>query len=91
MYAEKPYTPRDVCRRLNLSYRQLEYWVLIGVVNPVSEQHGMKIRRKFNDEDLLFLKAVKALTDEGFLVSRAAEKVRKEGIYLREKGRLEVE
>lgn len=75
--SEKQYPPKEVCKQLSLSYRQLEYWVLIGVVKPRLEPHGKKQYQKFSDEDLYFLKEVKALTDEGYLVSRAAEKVRK--------------
>ncbi|MFZ5862605.1 MAG: MerR family transcriptional regulator [Nitrospirota bacterium] len=70
--------PNEVCRQVGLSPRQLEYWVLIGVVTPVSERHGVKLFRRFTDHDVRILKRVKALTDEGFLVSRAAEKVRQE-------------
>ncbi len=71
------YRPKEVCKLLELSYRQLEYWVLIGVVKPAFEPHGKKKYQKFSYEDLHFLKKVKALTDEGYLVSRAAEKLRK--------------
>lgn len=73
---ERYYPPKEVCRLLSLSYRQLEYWVLIGVVKPKLEPHGKKRYQKFSDDDLCFLKEVKVLTDEGYLVSRAAEKVR---------------
>jgi hypothetical protein len=52
--------------------------VLIGVVTPVTERHGTKLFRRFTDHEVRVLKRVKALTDEGFLVSRAAEKVRQE-------------
>ncbi len=77
MNKTKQYPPKEVCKLLALSYRQLEYWVLIGVVKPRLEAHGKKNYQKFSQEDLHFLKEVKALTDEGYLVSRAAEKVRK--------------
>lgn len=70
------YGPNEVCRRVGLSVRQLEYWVLIGVVTPVTERHGTKQFRRFTESDLRILKRVKAMTDEGFLVSRAAEKIR---------------
>ena len=70
------YGPNEVCRRVGLSARQLEYWVLIGVVTPVTEQHGTKQFRRFTEQDVRVLKRVKAMTDEGFLVSRAAEKIR---------------
>lgn len=70
------YGPNEVCRRVGLSARQLEYWVLIGVVTPVAERHGAKQFRRFSEQDVRILKRVKAMTDEGFLVSRAAEKIR---------------
>jgi len=72
------YGANEVCKRVGLSPRQLEYWVLIGVVQPMSERHGMKIFRRFSEQDVRVLKRVKAMTDEGFLVSRAAEKIRGE-------------
>jgi DNA-binding transcriptional MerR regulator len=72
------YGPKDICNRVGISNRQLEYWVLIGVVEPLSEPHGVKVFRRFTQEDLEILLQVKKLTDEGVLVSRAAEKVKKE-------------
>ena len=67
----------EVCARIGISTRQLEYWVLIGVIEPMTERHGAKIHRKFSEDDLWMLRKVKKLTDEGFLVSRAAEKVKR--------------
>jgi DNA-binding transcriptional MerR regulator len=72
------YGANEVCKRVGLSPRQLEYWVLIGVVQPMCERHGMKIFRRFSEQDVRVLKRVKVMTDEGFLVSRAAEKIRGE-------------
>jgi DNA-binding transcriptional MerR regulator len=72
------YGPNEVCRRVGLSARQLEYWVLIGVVTPVIERHGTKQFRRFTEQDVRILKRVKAMTDEGFLVSRAAEKIKQD-------------
>ncbi|MBI1820860.1 MAG: MerR family transcriptional regulator [Nitrospirae bacterium] len=68
---------KSVCEKVGISPRQLEYWVLIGVVKPKTEPHGTKIFRKFSEEDIYLLKRVKNLTDEGVLVSRAAEKVKR--------------
>ena len=70
------YGTKEVCGLVGLSARQLEYWVLIGVVHPILEPHGSKLFKKFTDQDMGILKAVKTLTDEGFLVSRAAQKVK---------------
>lgn len=72
----KRFAPKEICQLLDLSHRQLDYWVLIGVVRPILEPHGKKIFKKFTDYDLNFLREVKALTDEGFIVSKAAQKVR---------------
>lgn len=70
------YGTKEVCEQVGLSARQLEYWVLIGVVHPVMEPHGAKVFKKFTECDVRILKAVKSLTDEGVLVSRAAQKVK---------------
>ena len=70
------YSTREVCKIVGISNRQLEYWVLIGVVVPQCEPHGIKLFKRFNLEELEILTEVKKLTDEGFLVSRAADKVK---------------
>jgi len=75
---QQTYGPKDICNLVGISNRQLEYWVLIGVVEPRSEPHGVKVFRRFTQEDMEILLRVKKLTDEGVLVSRAAEKVKKE-------------
>jgi DNA-binding transcriptional MerR regulator len=74
----EPYGTAEVCRQVGISLRQLEYWILIGIVIPRLEQHGLKFFKRFNESDVEILKQVKLLTDEGFLVSRALDKVRKE-------------
>jgi DNA-binding transcriptional MerR regulator len=71
------YGTAEVCRRIGISARQLEYWVLIGVVTPRGERHGSKLFKRYSDNDLWILKSVKDLTDEGFLVSRAVERLRR--------------
>jgi DNA-binding transcriptional MerR regulator len=76
------YGTTDVCRQVGISSRQLEYWILIGIVTPRLEQHGLKFFKRFNAQDIEILKQIKLLTDEGFLVSRALEKVRKEYPHL---------
>ena len=70
------YGTKEICELVGISARQLEYWVLIGVVTPRLERHGAKIFKKFSPKDVEILQRVKDLTDEGVLVSRAADKVR---------------
>lgn len=72
------YGTAQVCRQVGITSRQLEYWILIGIVSPRLEQHGLKYFKRFTETDVEVLKQVKLLTDEGFLVSRALEKVRKD-------------
>ncbi len=71
------YGAADVCKRVGISPRQLEYWVLIGAVRPVCERHGSKLFKRYSDNDLWILKSIKDLTDEGYLVSRAVERLKR--------------
>jgi DNA-binding transcriptional MerR regulator len=70
------YGTKEICELIGISARQLEYWVLIGVVIPRLERHGAKVFKKFSRKDADILRRVKDLTSEGVLVSRAADKVR---------------
>jgi len=74
----EPYGTAEVCRQVAISLRQLEYWILIGIVTPRLEQHGLKFFKKFTEQDVEILKQVKLLTDEGFMVSRALEKLKRD-------------
>ena len=73
----REYGAAEVCKKVGISSRQLEYWVLIGVVSPRAEQHGTKSFRRYTEHEVWILTAVKNLTDEGFLVSRAVERIRR--------------
>jgi MerR HTH family regulatory protein len=77
------YGAKDVCKAVGISHRQLDYWVLIGVVSPHLERHGAKLFRRFSRQDVTVLLRIKQLIDEGVVVSRAAERVHRE---LREAG-----
>ena len=82
MDMEKTYGPKTVCRSVGISQRQLGYWTLIGVIKPTKQTHGSKIFNRYTDEDVETLKKVKNLTEEGFFVSKAAEKVHKETSHI---------
>jgi hypothetical protein len=73
---DHPFGTKEICDLVGISARQLEYWVLIGVVAPRLDRHGAKVFKKFSRQDLEILQRVKELTDEGVLVSRAADKAR---------------
>jgi DNA-binding transcriptional MerR regulator len=72
------YGAKEVCKTVGISHRQLDYWVLIGVVSPHLERHGAKMFRRFNRHDVTVLLRIKQLIDEGVVVSRAAERVHRE-------------
>jgi len=72
------YGAKDVCKAVGISHRQLDYWVLIGVVSPHLERHGAKLFRRFSRQDVTVLLRIKQLIDEGVVVSRAAERVHRE-------------
>ena len=72
------YGTAEICRMAGISQRQLEYWVLIGIVTPSFEPHGQRYFKRFTEADVEILKRVKQLTDEGFLVSRALERIKRE-------------
>ena len=73
---QKTYGPKEICQRANITARQLGYWKLIGVVRPRQELHGSKVFHRYTDWDLEVLNAVKKLTQEGYLVSKAADKIK---------------
>ena len=73
-----PYGAKEVCQAVGISHRQLDYWVLIGVVTPHLERHGAKLFRRFSRRDVTVLQRIKQLIDEGVVVSRAAERVHRE-------------
>lgn len=75
MNEQKIYSPKKVCEEVGISHRQLGYWGLIGVIHPTKKAHGSKVFNHYTDEDIATLKRVKRLTEEGFFVSKAAEKI----------------
>lgn len=75
---DKTYGPKVVCRAVGISQRQLGYWTLIGVIKPTKQAHGSKIFNRYTDQDIETLHKVKKLTEEGFFVSKAAERVHRE-------------
>jgi DNA-binding transcriptional MerR regulator len=72
---KKTYSPKEICRRAKISARQLGYWKLIGIVRPGQELHGSRMFYRYTDRDLELLQAVQRLTEQGYLVSKAAEKI----------------
>jgi len=73
---KKTYSPKEICRQAKISARQLGYWKLIGIVRPGQELHGTRIFYRYTERDLELLQAVQKLTEQGYLVSKAAERIK---------------
>jgi diguanylate cyclase (GGDEF)-like protein len=73
---KKTYSPKEVCRLANISARQLGYWKLIGIIRPGQELHGSRFFYRYSERDIDLLKAVQKLTEQGYLVSKAADKIK---------------
>ena len=66
---------------IGISYRQLDYWTRTGLVRSTAQSAvGSGSRRRYSYSDLLELKPIKRLLDEGI----ALQRVREVFDYLRE-------
>ena len=59
---------------VGITYRQLDYWTRTGlVVSTAQEAEGSGSRRRYSYNDLLELKLIKRLLDEGIALQRVRE------------------
>lgn len=76
-----------VCRVVDITYRQLDYWATTGLVEPsVRDAEGSGSQRLYSFEDIVTLKIIKQLLDVGVSlqrIRRAIEYVRDRGLSLR--------
>jgi DNA-binding transcriptional MerR regulator len=78
---KKFYSSSQVCKIVNLSYRQLDYYDRTDIVNPsVNNALGCGSRRMYSFDDLLKLKVIKKLLEAGV----SLQKIRKAKRYLEE-------
>ncbi len=73
----------QVCKIVDISYRQLDYWARTGLCTPsVQPAQGSGSQRLYSFEDLVELKLIKKLLEAGV----SLQSVRKAMEYLRELG-----
>ena len=59
---------------IGITYRQLDYWTRTGLVRSTAQQAvGSGSRRRYSYRDLLELKLIKRLLDEGIALQRVRE------------------
>lgn len=63
---EDGYRGPEACKKAGVTYRQLDYWARTGLVPPSIERgEGQGRYRLFSEDDLLRLRLIRRLIDEG--------------------------
>lgn len=55
---EVSYSTPEVCALTGLTYRQLDYWVRLGLIDPVVPAEGSGTRRRFSPEQVSALQVL---------------------------------
>lgn len=84
---EQAFTAEQASRLTNCTHHQLRYWDRVGLVKPSVQQSGGRpgVRRLYSFRDLVALRVVKSLLDNGMSLQR----VRRAWDYLRREGEME--
>jgi len=56
----------QILQAVNITYRQLSYWQLKGLVKPTYQRLGTRDFKRYTQQDIDTLKTVKRLLDEGY-------------------------
>ena len=66
----------QVCTRVGITYRQLDYWARTGLLRPsLADARGSGSQRLYSYRDLIELKVVKHLLDAGVSLRRARKAI----------------
>jgi DNA-binding transcriptional MerR regulator len=84
---EQAFTADQTVRLTNCTHHQLRYWDRVGLVKPSIQASGGRpgVRRLYSFRDLVALRVVKSLLDNGMSLQR----VRRAWDYLRREGEME--
>ena len=81
------YSGSQAAKIVGITYRQLDYWARTDLIRPsVTDASGSGSRRRYSYKDLLELRVIKTLLDNGFKL----ESVREVFHYLREQMQTDV-
>ena len=70
------YRGPQVCSIVGITYRQLDYWARTNLLRPsVSDARGSGTQRLYSYTDLLQLKVIKRLLDDGVSLQRARQAI----------------
>lgn len=78
---QEGYTAEQACRLTNCTHHQLRYWDRVNLVRPTLQSSGGRpgVRRLYSFRDLVALRVVRSLLDNGMSLQR----VRRAWDYLR--------
>ncbi len=69
--SETGYRAPQVCKLVDITYRQLDYWARTGLLTPsIATAHGSGSQRLYSFGDIVQLKVVKRLLDAGMSLKK---------------------
>lgn len=77
------YSSSDVCEITGVTYRNLDYWVRLGILGPMTEGYGSGVPRVWMQRDVECIAVVKTLRDAGVdlqATGRVGDYVRQHGV-----------
>ena len=81
---EQGFAAPEVCKIVQITYRQLDYWARTELVTPsIRDASGSGTQRLYSFQDLVLLKVIKRLLDAGVSLQRIRQAID----YLRERAR----
>ena len=63
---EKIFTSSEVLRAVDITYRQLSYWELKGIIKPTFQKQGTRNFKRYTQKEIDTLQTIKKLLDEGY-------------------------
>jgi DNA-binding transcriptional MerR regulator len=61
------FTARKLVDTIGISYRQLDHWTTTKVIEPsITNNKGSGNRREFSGDDVLYIRLIKDLLDQGY-------------------------
>jgi DNA-binding transcriptional MerR regulator len=79
--ADEGFSGKRAAEIVNISYRQLDYWARTDLIRPsMADAHGSGSRRRYSYRDLIELRLIKTLLDNGIKL----ENVRQAFHYIRD-------
>ena len=74
--SEKGYRAPQVCKLVDITYRQLDYWARTELITPtIQAAQGSGSQRRYSFADIIQLKVVKRLLDAGMSLKKIRQAI----------------